>query len=235
MNIKNAPQKIKNDGLVNVIVELSLIPDYSKIKLEKLLEEQFREDGKCLSKYVIKNRKPSSPIDENLYFYSNQKFKLKIDENALLFNIVENYPGWLEMSSFIRQVLTVMPELHYNQVSVQFVSMFKDILIFDQLDGTIALPHIDKFIGSELSFRYAHEEKDVDVAFVDVKLMNNMVDPPKDSHFSVVDIKTFCKTNGQWTNEEMQSRLDLVHRVENRCFFILMKEDFINSREPIYE
>lgn len=235
MNLKNAPQKIKNDGLVNVIVELSLIPDYSKIKLERLLEERYREEGKPLAKYVIKNRKSTSPVDENLYFFSNQIFKLKIEENALLFNIVDNYPGWAEMSGFIRQVLAVMPELHYNQVSVQFVSMFKDILIFDQLDGTIALPHIDKFIGSELSFRYAHEEKGTGVALVDVKLVNNMVDPPKDNHFSVVDVKSFCNGNGQWTNEEMLSRLDLVHKVENRCFFSLMKEEFINSREPIYE
>lgn len=234
MNLSEVPKRIKKDGLVNVIVKLHLVPEYSRLKLEKTIEESFREQGQILGKYAIKNRMGGTTRDENLNFLSNQVFKILVEENCLSFNIVDKYPGWAELEGFIVRVINCLPELRFSKNSIQYVSVFDDVLIFKQLEGNVSLPHFDQFIGTELNFHYARQ-KDIDVALVDVRLTNNMFNPKLDKHASMTDIKVWCGNNNEWTKDEMLNRLRFVHDVQHRCFFELLTKEFIDSLEPVYE
>lgn len=236
MNLKDAPKKIKKDGLVNVVVKLHLVPVFTRVSLEKKIEEAFQTLGQPLGKFTIRNRMGNVPNDNNLHFFSNQLYKLLVEETCISFNIVDKYPGWKDMKAFIESVIASLPELHYSMVSIQYVSVFEEVLIFNQLEGRVSLPHFNQFIGSELIFHYAHEQKDVDVALVDVRLTNNMLNPQYNKHASMTDIKVRCgNKNNEWTKNEMLVRLELVHEVQHRCFFELLTKEFIDSRDPVYE
>lgn len=235
MNLKDAPKKIKKDGLVNVVVKLHLVPVFTRVSLEKKIEEAFQAMGQTLGKYTIRNRMVP-PNDNNLHFFSNQVYKILVEETCISFNIVDKYPGWEDMKAFIESVLAILPELYYSKVSIQYVSVFEEVLIFNQLEGNVSLPHFDQFVGSELNFHYAHKEKDIEVALVDVRLTNNMLNPQYDKHASMTDIRVRCgNKNTEWTKDEMLNRLELVHKVQHRCFFELLTKEFIDSREPVYE
>ncbi len=235
MNLSEAPKRINKDGLVNVVVKLHLVPEYSRLSLEKKIEDAFREQGQILGKYAIKNRMGGTTRDENLNFLSNQVFKILVEEDCLSFNIVEKYPGWADLEDFIIKVVNCLPELRFSKISIQYVSVFEDVLILKELEGNVSLPHFDQLIGTELNFHYARKQKDIDVALVDVRLTNNMYNSKLNKFASMTDIKVRCGNNNEWTKDEMLNRLRFVHDVQHRCFFELLTKEFIDSREPVYE
>lgn len=238
MNIKDAPKKLLDDGLLNVIVVLSYEPEYSQVALENRLERSFkdRDESEALVRYSVKNRLHlKKNHTDSLTFLANQTFKIMVTESSISFNIVDKYPGWQAMRTFIDQTLAVLPDFQYKQVSVQYVSRFEEISIFDQLDGNIHLNHFKRFLGSEFTFHYAHNEHDTGISLVDVHLINNVPVPPNPYTASFIDVTVRSLIDQQGEREEMLLRLEMIHQVEYHCFISLLKKEFIDTRKPIYE
>lgn len=235
MDLAKAPKRIKNDGLKDVIVKISFKPELSRVALEQKIESGLSSSGFNYVKYSMSEAK-NYKDDHKKVFLAVDEYKLMIEEESVLFNIVDKYPGWNNYHTFIDRVMGFIPQLHFSGVSINYISSFDNLRIFDYLDKGMDLCAISGCMGSELKYSFVEKDKDGRTAFVDVLLVNNKIIPRIQlDPVSCINIKVQCSAQIEWSGETMLKFLSFIHAIEWKVFIEAFKRSFFEKRGAVYE
>ena len=173
--------------------------------------------------------------DANLFI--SDQVRLQISENALIFNILNSYPGWTAFSTVIRNTLRALtgPEkiTNYHRIGIRFISEFQGLKIFDKIGGNCKLELPGWEQQRNTVFKTERVQPDHTVV---VNLANNVVRPNlPEQFFSLIDIDVFHQFETPQTDTDQLFRdLDALHNIEKETFFGLLSDDFLQSLHPQY-
>lgn len=227
MKPNKIPIKLERDGLSNALVNISFSTVY---QTEYIIEKV----ANALAQYDELDdlqRIPSDDRDGTMV--ANSKYRFQIKQNMISFNFVSGYLGWADYGLFIKKVLTRFVEfVSFKKVAIRYISGFEDVSLFNNLDGSIKLNQLPPFYGTEFHFGFLVQDG-LNQGVFDVRITDK-IPIQSDKSMSVMDISlTSKKTCGSL--DEVLSQLEFLHKHEKNVFFLLLKEDFVNTLGPTYE
>lgn len=233
MKIENnhIPKRITPDRLTDTIVEIEITSKFNKAMIESLMLEAIGhyQDSEFV-KYEISNGE---------YLYANDTFRFCVTNNAISFNIVGGYPGWITYFCFIKRALQGLRHFEnfvsFKKVRVNYISNFPEISVFDIWDGTPIIlhnipPHLER--SFELKFGIYEKNTKKKIARADINLRDNLHLKDSDSNYSQIDIALESDDIKSKNVEDALEVLDIIHNEQKKAFYRLLSEDFINKLNP---
>lgn len=227
------PISIDNDGLSDAVVALAYKPKYDSEIIEENLIEALNKRFKPEFVFVPA---PQNKVNEKAgikRFIANHDFRIQFSRTMVMTNIVSHYAGWANYSELLKVIMEVLDGVAYNVAYVRYVSLFDNVSIFDQVEGGgLRITTLPDFQGTEFNFRCNIDDANQRHGVATIRLTNNKVLPERTA--SVVDIMV----EAQLPNTSPQTAweyLHFLHYHEKNLFFLMMKEEFINLHNPVYE
>lgn len=227
------PISIENDGLSDAVVALSYKPKYDSEVIEEqlivALNKRFRPE-------FVFVPAPQNEANEKAgikRFIANRDFRIQFSRTMVMTNIVGHYAGWDNYAELLKVIMEVLDGVAYHVAYVRYVSLFDNVSIFDQVEGGgLRITTLPDFHGTEFNFRCNIEDDKQRHGVATIRLTNNKKLPERVA--SVVDIMVEAQLpdNSPQTAWEY---LHFLHYHEKNLFFLMMKEEFINQHNPVYE
>lgn len=173
-----------------------------------------------------------------LYRLESDKYIIQIGDDVLCISSKMPYVGWNEFFSHtIELIKKIARENIINKVlriGHRYVNFFEGD-IMDRL--TISKPTISGYQTNNVLVRT--EVKDCDNFIDTVQITNSATykSPLRPDLLlgSLIDIDSFKEYGDNYFLENLESEIEKVHACEKRMFFSLLKRDFLDSLNPIYE
>ena len=230
---KQLPKSIENDGLSDAVVALAFKPDFGREKVEEKLIDVLNKRNKSKFVFVPAPQNEANKKANITRFIANRDFRIQFSETMVMTNIVDHYSGWASYGDLLKIIIEVLEGAAYKVAYVRYVSLFDNVSIFDQVEGGgLRITTLPDFQGTEFNFRCNIEDGNQRKGVATIRLTNNKVMPERVA--SVVDIMV----EAQLPNEKPETAweyLNFLHYHEKNLFFLMMKEDFINLHNPVYE
>ena len=227
------PISIENDGLTDAVVALAYKPLYSREVVEDKLIEYLNRRIKPEFSFVPAPQNDANKRAGITRFIANRDFRIQFSETMVMTNIVNHYAGWERYSELLEIILEVLEGVAYKVVYVRYVSLFDNVSIFDQVEGNgLRITTLPQFYGTEFNFRCNIEDSSNRKGVATIRLTNNKQFSERNA--SVVDIMVESKLPDEKT-KTARGYLNFLHFHEKNLFFLMMKEDFINQHNPVYE
>ena len=231
VDINNMPEAIKDDCLMDTVVEIFYRTDFSKDYLENLilngLAEKFGESVFNKIPVVV-----NGVVKEGLWFIANNQFRIMIDNAIISFNIVDKYPKWEAYSSFIKYVLSLMKNnnVFFSKTSIRYVSLFGNVELARMIDGTLKMNQLIAFEGSQYRFQCdVNDDNGHVVARAEVQL-SDRYRLSEHNMSSIIDVRVWCDSLSEDNNYDgLLAALDMAHRHQKHLFFLLLSESFYNE------
>ena len=230
INVNQLPSRIKDGCLLDTIVNLHYKTGYSKSTVEDTIEEK-------LNSLPVENKFAKVPVIEkgevvkDRTFFANDVYRIMVVEDVLSFNIVKAYPTWAPYSGFIRDIiLSVLDKITITHVDVRYLSHFGDIPLFENIDGSIMLAHLQAFQGARYSFQCNVSDETpgrIPAQATVVLTDRNQVAPGQLE--SIIDISVVSGVNMGVTIDDIMRTLNFVHICEKHLFFTIISDAFYNQ------
>lgn len=227
------PKRIENDGLRDAVVALSLKPVYGREKMEEDIIEALNKHYAPEFKFVPAPQNEANRKANITRFIANRDFRIQFSENMVMTNIVSRYVGWEVYSKLLKTIIDTLGSVDYKVAYLRYVSLFEDVSIFEQVEGSgLRITTLPDFQGTEFNFRCNIDDDKQHHSVATIRLTNNKTFPEQIA--SVVDIMVEAQIpNG--SSQMVWEYLNFLHYHEKNLFFLMMKEDFINQHNPVYE
>ena len=226
------PKRLNPDNLTDAIITIGYKADYSKHYLEKEIIG-FLNAQEGVEKFTeIKIPQREMEKYRTDHFFGSSVYRLIISEYEIQINVVDSYVGWQAYVEFIMLMLKrVYDQMAFTHVMLRYISSYKDVSIFDKLDGTVKLNNMDTFFGATLQFNCRHIGDDGDYAVR--TLLTDRLKTKDGNEFSMVDIwlKGDLKSPAY---ADMMSLLNAMHLGEKTMFYSILKKEFVDSLNPEY-
>lgn len=219
------PKYLERDVLRDSVVEVRFESHYNKEYIAKTILE-----GHGMGEFQTVN----SP-DDNGIFILNNTYRIQVLHDMVSFNNIKTYQRWPNYSTFIRSVinqLLTLDSLNISSVLIRYISMYPNVSIFDNLNGTKmklnAFPSID---GTEIRFTMRIADEDHHFGIATVRLTDNLISQKDETKASVVDIQIGARCN----NTNQDKILEFIHTEEKNLYFSILNKHFIDSLGAHYE
>ncbi len=171
-------------------------------------------------------------------FY-NEKIKIQILPNSLIFNIINEYISWENYRTEIEKALSQL--IHSNvfekffRIGIRYISEYPnhDLHSCVRFDFSFGMPSIksDKYLFQS--------EFNVDQLRVILNLKHkqptlNAKDISQPTTTSVIDLDLISDNLDFSDITSLLGQIDMVHSKEKEIFFNLLKEDFLKTLNPVY-
>ncbi|APY08373.1 hypothetical protein BWZ20_08705 [Winogradskyella sp. J14-2] len=168
-------------------------------------------------------------------FY-NDKIKIMLLDNSILFNILSSYIGWKEYIYQIKKVLSQIagvnsPIKNYRRASVRYISEYPEMNIHDsfKFNFSFGLPHVKSDV---YTFRSEFQEEDLKIF---LNFQNNVkIKSTGDKKISTVDIDVLNENVSGNSIEYILEAISTAHDKQKEVFFSIMKEEYLKTLKPIY-
>lgn len=231
VDINNMPEAIKDDCLRDTMVAVSFHSDFSKDYLEGLVLKGMMDrygEGSFNKIPLVVN----GAIQDGLWFYANNQFRIMVDNNSISFNIVQRYPKWGVFGDFIKYVLSLLADriVSFNEVSLRYVSFFGERELSEMIDGTLKMNQLIAFAGAQYRFQCnVNDNSGKSIANAEVQL-SDRYQLSDEELSSIIDIRVWRDFQpGMNVYDNVVSSLELVHRHQKHLFFLLLSEPFYNE------
>lgn len=227
MKPNKIPIRLEHDGLSNALVNITFSTVYQSVYIVERVIESLAQAAELDELQKI----PSNGTDGIMI--ANSSYRIQIMQNMISFNFVSAYTGWNDYRQFIIKILNHLSEyVNYEKVALRYISGFEDISLFNNLDGSIQLNQLPPFYGTEFHFGFQIQDGN-DIGISDVRITDKLpIDT--DKSMSVMDINMVsqkaCGSIG-----EVLEQLDFLHKHEKNVFFLLLRDEFVNTLGPTYE
>lgn len=226
------PKSIENDGLSDAVVALVFKPEYSREKVEDKLIQVLNKRYKPEYQFVPAPQNEANKKANITRFIANRDFRIQFSETMVMVNIVSRYSGWGLYTDLLKTIMEVLEGVIYKKAYVRYVSLFDNVSIFDQVEGEgLRINTLPDFQGTEFNFRCSVDDDHLH-GIATIRLTNNKVLPERVA--SVVDIMVEANIS-DGSSQTAWKYLNFLHFHEKNLFFLMMKEDFINQHNPVYE
>lgn len=246
------PVKISPDRIKDAFVEVKYT---SKVPFEvavgmfyKSLDETYIYTNRSIGKQQLPSALPLNlserlkiQIGSRPLFY-NDKIKIELQPNSIIFNCLNAYISWDLYKLEIEKVLTQLEKADvfetYIRVGVRYISEYPNIDLTDcvKFSFSFGMPDI---VSETYSF---HSEFKQDSFRIILNLNNKLpVLSPKSSSdqldvtpISNIDIDVIMENLKISSNKELLECIDKTHLKEKEVFFNLLKEEFLDSLNPVF-
>lgn len=226
------PTHIDRDGLYNAIVVLHMESVYNVRHLLNLVMKKQNEKGNPYSGFTIVANPDVSNKNADRQYLANNDYRIMFADDMISFNIVSGYKGWNNYKGFIMTVIHDLSDIiNIKKIGFRYVSVMEDESVFKNLDGTIKLNNLPNFNGTELKFTCNVNDDYVSNAIANVQLVDkNQIGLRV---FSIVDIEIKSDVPDP-SLQGLNNSLECIHYHEKNLFFLLMNDEFVESRNPKY-
>jgi len=237
------PLKITPDHIRDSIVQVYFESEIPYIPSIGYFHSYLLSMGYDYTSSQIKQSK-SNEIDLsflNHLFVSNSKgIKLNIHPNgSLIFNCISSYPGWSIYSEELERVINKLIEVglikSVTRIGVRYTSEFPDINILDNINFYCTTNISQENI---LNGKFNLEIQDKDCRVILNIVSNAPIMPFVNStgnFISLIDIDVIIEKFKHSNTKEIMNIINNLHQKQKENFFTLLKEDFLNTLNPIYE
>lgn len=230
IEVNNLPQKIKDDCLLDAMVNLHFQTEYNQEVIEKLIEDNLnkRDDGKKYAKIpVIKQ----GVVVPNRVFFANDVYRILVEKNTISFNIYKSYPTWKPYRDFIRSILEVLIEkVIITNVDVRYLSHFGNIPLFEKIDGKIHLNYLQAFQGAQYSFQCnATDDTPGRIPALATVVLTDRREIAPGQLESLIDIAVSNNVIQGVALDDVMRSLDFVHICQKHLFFTIISKDFFDK------
>lgn len=237
------PMKITPDCLVDAIVEFQVASDYKDEKVEEWILDSIKKNFP----EAIFHKFPLIGPDKGKSVWADNVFRIYVGDKVISINIVSNYPGWDNVTGFLKGALQNLYEneqkqqlVKFTRVRINYVSHFPNVSIFDVWDGTpIQLNNIPPFVGREFNFKFGiyhhvkNGEKGEFVADAEVHLSDNLPIPETSTRYSRIDVGLQSRPcDGSFS--DVFEQLQKLHFHEKEIFFKLLSKEFVDKLTPVW-
>ncbi len=215
-----------NSNAIFGIIYSCLQAEYPKVETLPILQvpEPLRENDPVF-KY-----KPH-------YKISDDQYTIQIGSDVIAFGSVIPYPGWTEFSrkfqSNFDNILKTGIIHKVIRLGVRYINYFDNnifdnvILEFKSTDNILNLPTGNTVIRTDVPCNSYTST---------LQITNNAkIDPENEIVGSLIDIDTFKIYQDMSFLNSYKSEIQNAHNIEKELFFSILKQDYINSLEPVYE
>lgn len=248
------PKKITPDGIRESIVQIFYT---SEIPFEPIVGYLYGVLGALGFRYTnrpLRQQKGVSGTNQqelNLgeliivpqHFFFDEKIKIQLHQNgSLIFNCINEYIGWTEYFTFIKNVISTLIEnkiiVSSTGIGIRYISEFPNIDILEKIKFSFEIeglkneisngnfriewentPHrIIANIGSKLPIPSIIESSDVRIEYV-----------------SLIDLDIIVRNFETSNNDELFEIIDSTHTKQKVIFFSLLREEFLKTLRPEYE
>ncbi|MCB9297834.1 MAG: TIGR04255 family protein [Lewinellaceae bacterium] len=235
--------KITPDYLRDTIVEVRYEAELPYEILKGLLYKELVDDFQLLSEINplgVLHLGPQQQLKlggSNALDFTDEKIKIRVHEERIIFNSLDAYPGWKDYFPVIKRVLDRLNKAGYikrfSRVGIRYISEFQNILIFDHLRMDLNFA----FTGQHAHNTSVRTELIENGARVVLNLVNNAkrTPPHQDDFFSIIDIDVIGEPSQQANMEEFFEHIDQLHSVEKDFFVRILKKEFLDTLNPEYE
>jgi uncharacterized protein (TIGR04255 family) len=248
----NTPKKISPDRIRDAIIEIRYT---SKIPFEiaigmfyKSLDDTYTYTNRPIGRQQLLGSDILSGLQLQLgsrFLFYNDKIKVELQPNSIVFNCLDNYISWSIYNSEIEKVILQLAKAEvidtYVQVGVRYISEYIDIDLQNCLRFSFSFGHPE--IKSN-TYRF-HSEFDYDklkvilnlnnkIAILNQKNLPNQQPTQVISNIDIAIINIFNEAIVERNCEFLLAKIDNAHLKEKEIFFSLLTEDFLKSLNPIY-
>ena len=226
------PKRLNPDNLTDAIITIGYKADYSKHYLEKTIID-YLNSQEGINKFT-EIKIPQREIERygTEHFWGSSDYRLIISEYEIQVNIVDSYVGWATYENFIEQLLKpVFTEMAYTHLRLRYISSYKDVSIFEKLDGTFKFNHMDTFLGATLQFNCKHSGDDGD--YVVKTVLTDRMKNKDGEEYSLVDISLSGETRSV-AYADMMTLLRGMHYGEKFMFYSILEKEFVDTLNPEY-
>ncbi|PQA94711.1 hypothetical protein B0A69_09685 [Chryseobacterium shigense] len=175
----------------------------------------------------------TSATGNRIMFYDDE-IKFILTDEILFINIRDNYIGWniylvkiLEVISFISSNKSIL----ISRIGLRYINVYEHYNLKDitKFSFSFAQPDIkSKRFNFSTEFEYENTN-------VILNLVNDYKN--EDSNFlSLMDIDCYANKNDFFisNNDLVKQELSNIHKIQESIFFSLLKEEFLETLNPIY-
>lgn len=230
------PRKI-DDRLQDAIVSIQFEPGVPG----NAVEGYFHSVLKDMYNTVSLNQPGTIKIDQlivqpqqTFYIIGEGKFRVEVNANSITFNLIGSYTGWDEYSKTLTTTLSPLIEkgiiAKISRIGIRYISVFDHIRIFDHLKSSLHLEPFDQ-TSSRAQFRIELEQG----PFLMIVTLINAFPKTDGGIYSITDVDTIKVFDSiKIQANEVLEWLEKGHSEQKKVFFSLLKQDFIDSLNPIY-
>ncbi len=234
------PEKIKPDRLKDAIVEIGY---NCSLPVEILIGSIYQSVD---DSYTYSNR-PFEDDNSDLEFdptvivplFYNDKIKLLLLPNRMVFNILENYIGWNDYKTEIQKLLGQILEknssiLEFTRASVRYISEYRGLNLIGNFKFTFTygLPNIKSDV---FTFRSEFVQDGLKI-FLNLRNQIKVLDDQDRilKPLSTVDIDVLNDDLSCNTLSEIISGVEKAHHKQKEIFFSIIDENFLKALKPEY-
>ena len=175
---------------------------------------------------------------QSFYVHRDGKFRVDINANSITFNLIDGYAGWREYFTIIRSTLSALFDAKIIsralRVGVRYISVFDQQRIFDQIIPELNFNPFDE-TSSRAQFRIELPRQDFLVILTLINAFPKTVGDDVKEIYSVIDIDTFKLFEPMIeSGTDLLKWLDGAHDEQKEVFFSLLKQEFVDSLNPLY-
>lgn len=177
----------------------------------------------------------------NQYLFYNDKIKVELKPNSIFFNCLEQYIGWEnyieEIKKFIEQLSKAGVIEVFNRIGIRYISHYPEIDIRKcvKFTFTFGMPQVvSNSFGFRTEFLYDNLKILLNMNNNLPVILNNQTNEIKP--LSIIDLD-LIDDNFEIESqnlEELIDKIDSVHSKEKEVFFNILKEEFLQTLNPIY-
>jgi len=176
-----------------------------------------------------------------LNFFYSDKLKIQIQQNSIIFNCTDTYIGWNEykeeMQNALTKIFTIKEIEVFNRVGIRYISEYSEVDIKDvtKFEFTFGIPQIKsntfvfrtEFDWDEFRIIVSLQHKSPVLNAIDRKNMELQ-------QISVIDIDIITEGLEIKNATDLLKKIEVTHSKEKEVFFSILKEEFIQTLNPVY-
>ncbi len=180
---------------------------------------------------------PDLQFEQLPYFVNNtEKIRIDINENHLVFNLINEYIGWnnykknilLVLSSFLKRDIIN----DFQRISMRYISVYEKVKIFEKTKINLTFVGMNLPSAATTQIRTEFEQDGVYSIINLASVLKN----ENDDYYSIIDIDSirFLNTTAVTDINFLEVELEKIHDQEVNLYFGLLKPEFILTLNPIY-
>ncbi len=170
--------------------------------------------------------------------FASDNIKFQLADGRIVFNSLDNYPGWKQYFPKIKAVLSRLIAtgqiLHFQRLGIRYISEFPDMEI---------LPKVK--VRLETNFTDAHpfnttirSEYQINGRRAVVNIANNVkkqTPEKQEGIFSIIDIDVIGQPSDRMEENHLFAEIDGLHTIEKDIFQHLLEPSFLQELNAEYE
>lgn len=242
------PRKITPDRIRDSIVEVRYntnVPFEALIGIfYQAVKESFKYTNRPLGKQQFPIAAPSSLPQEitlslgGLSLFHNDKIKVQLQPNSIIFNCLGDYIGWENYRTEIEGALATFNSVvdinDYTRIGIRYITEYPNYDLADcvKFSFTFGMPEIK---SDTYSFRSEFKwEKYRVILNLNNKLLVITEHNKPPTPTSIIDIDVIEEGTNEKDFKSLLARLDRIHLKEKEVFFNILNEKFLETLKPEY-